>query len=223
MKRTFALIFTTLFVVNSFSLTSGPTQPDYSGFKSSNADGLVDLLSGDLSYTVPLAEVPGPEFSLPLTLGYTSGVQLEQEATWVGLGWSLSPGAISRNMNRYPDDYLKGFSKSVLAADDVVTGWDVSVHLQINGIGGGVNFGERSDQGSHFGLDIMGTQVFDWNKRDGFDILPANFPTTTFGVVMQMSGKALGNLGISLNNPALSFGLGEFASIGFSSQSLNAG
>lgn len=223
MKRTFVLIFTTLFVVSSYSLTSGPTQPDYSGFKASNAEGLVDLLSGDLSYTIPLVEVPGPEFSLPLTLGYTSGVQLEQEATWVGLGWSLSPGAISRNMNRYPDDYLRGFSKSELKADNVVTGWDASVHLQIDGIGGGVNFGERSDQGSHFGLDIMGTQVFDWNKRDGFDILPANFPTTTFGTVMYMAGKSLGNLGISLNNPALKLGLGEYGSIGFASQSLNAG
>lgn len=62
---------------------------------------LVDLSTGDFSYSIPLMNVEG----YPITLNYQAGVQLNQEASWVGLGWSLTPGAVQRQMRGIPDDF----------------------------------------------------------------------------------------------------------------------
>lgn len=220
LKRIAALFVLTLYVVSSFALTSGPTQPEYSGFKPANTNGMVDLMTGDLSYTIPLMEVSGPGFSLPLTLGYTSGVQVEQAASWVGLGWSLSPGAINRQMNRYPDDYWKGRSNSVLEGDEVVTGWDVALHFSVCNIGVGVNFGKRSDQGSHYGMDVQGIGAV-WNERDGFDIPYRDY--STFEFAMMAGQKFVHYMGMDLirSQP----GMKNYKGIGasFNSTSLNSG
>lgn len=79
----------------------GPTQPEAKGFHAANDANLVDLFSGNFSYTIPLMSVDG----YPVTLGYNSGVTMDEEASWVGLGWSLTPGAITRNMRGMPDEF----------------------------------------------------------------------------------------------------------------------
>jgi len=42
----------------------------------------------------------------PLNLAYNSGVGMDQEASWVGLGWDLSVGQINRNVRGIPDDFM---------------------------------------------------------------------------------------------------------------------
>ncbi|WP_440134892.1 PA14 domain-containing protein [Chitinophaga sancti] len=79
----------------------GPTQPESQGFSSVNSDNMVDLFSGDFNYTIPLMDVGG----YPLALGYNSGVGMNDDASWVGLGWNLNPGSITRNMRGLPDDF----------------------------------------------------------------------------------------------------------------------
>jgi hypothetical protein len=64
----------------------------------------VDLTTGDFSYNVPLLTLPGFKGGYPVNLNYYSGIQAEQNASWVGLGWSLNAGAISRDVNVHPDD-----------------------------------------------------------------------------------------------------------------------
>jgi YD repeat-containing protein len=172
--RTLCILAIVVLTINIrlFALTDGPTQPDYAGFKSMDVNGMVDLLSGDFSYGIPLLEVPGAGLSYPINLGYRSGAQLEQEATWVGLGWSLSPGGIRHSVNRYPDDYDAGRSVATINAENTITGWDASIGVSFQGFGATVNFGSRSDQGGHFGLDVgsslMQVKLIDYNKRDGF-------------------------------------------------------
>jgi YD repeat-containing protein len=58
----------------------------------------------DISY--PLYEVNTGKIKLPITLSYhASGIKVSQRATWVGLGWSLMPGAnISREIRGGPDE-----------------------------------------------------------------------------------------------------------------------
>ncbi|HEX9828169.1 MAG TPA: hypothetical protein VGA80_16335, partial [Flavobacteriaceae bacterium] len=68
---------------------------------------MVNLVTGDLSYVLPLLNVPSPEGGYPIALSYHAGIAMEQEASWVGLGWSLNPGAINRSVNGYPDDWEK--------------------------------------------------------------------------------------------------------------------
>ncbi|MBO9635726.1 MAG: hypothetical protein J7578_21660, partial [Chitinophagaceae bacterium] len=79
----------------------GPTQPEMTSFSSVNGGNMVDLFTGDFSYTIPLLDVGG----YPVALGYNAGSSMDQEASWVGLGWNINPGTISRNLRGLPDDF----------------------------------------------------------------------------------------------------------------------
>jgi hypothetical protein len=107
----FLLLVTTLQLsspVVSWALTSGPTQPEFSGFESVSTKDMVNKFTGDFAYTLPLLEVPGPGgSSYPVTLGYRSGASAEDEASWVGYGWNLNPGAVNRGVRGVPDDFFK--------------------------------------------------------------------------------------------------------------------
>ena len=91
--------------IRLYAITGGPSQPEMAGFTPTNTDNMVDLFSGDFHYTIPIMTVPGPNGGFPINLNYTSGVGMEQEASWVGLGWNLNPGAINRQVRGVPDDF----------------------------------------------------------------------------------------------------------------------
>ena len=79
----------------------GPTQPETGSFESVNTNNMVDLFSGDFSYNIPLLDVGG----YPVNISYHSGVTMDDDASWVGLGWNINPGSITRNMRGLPDDF----------------------------------------------------------------------------------------------------------------------
>lgn len=85
----------------SISTSSGGGQAEASGFSIGSTDGMVDKFTGDFSYSIPLMNVEG----YPLTLSYSSNVAMNSEASWVGLGWDLSVGAVSREMRGIPDEF----------------------------------------------------------------------------------------------------------------------
>lgn len=92
--------------LSSYALTSGPSQPEFSSFEPVSTVKMVNEFTGDFTYNLPLLEIPGPEgSSYPLSLSYHAGASPEEEASWVGFGWTLNPGAISRNTSGYPDDF----------------------------------------------------------------------------------------------------------------------
>ena len=62
-------------------------------------EGIVSLK--DFSYNIPLCEIGG----YPLNIAYNSDPRMDDEASWVGLGWTLNPGAINRQMRGLPDDF----------------------------------------------------------------------------------------------------------------------
>lgn len=82
-------------------MIGGPTQPEMSSFKSVGTNNLVNLFTGDFSYNIPLLDVGG----YPVNIYYDGGVSMEQEASWVGLGWNINPGNINRNVRGVPDDF----------------------------------------------------------------------------------------------------------------------
>lgn len=92
------------FPVAAYALTAGPTSPETSSFEPVDTTDMVNLQSGDFTYNMPLVEVPGPEGNFPLSLAYHAGITANEEASWVGLGWTLNPGAINRSENGYADD-----------------------------------------------------------------------------------------------------------------------
>jgi hypothetical protein len=66
----------------------------------------VNPFTGDFSYNVPLFSIPGPNGeSFPLSLNYQGGVRMNQDASWIGLGWELNTGEISRSVNGVADDW----------------------------------------------------------------------------------------------------------------------
>jgi hypothetical protein len=85
----------------AFALTGGPSQPEVQSFEPIGTSDMVDVFSGDFNYNIPLLDVDG----YPINISYHSGITMDQEASWVGLGWNINPGVINRNMRGIPDDF----------------------------------------------------------------------------------------------------------------------
>ncbi len=101
-----AIVLEMLVPISVLAITSGPVQPEFTGFEPLGTTGMVNEFSGAFTYNIPLLEVPGPSgSSYPVTMAYHSGAALEEDASWVGFGWSLNPGSINRNARGIPDDY----------------------------------------------------------------------------------------------------------------------
>ncbi|CAM1340837.1 hypothetical protein [Tenacibaculum amylolyticum] len=88
-----------------YANNNGPKAPEAGSFEPVDATDMVNLLTGDFSYVLPLLNVPSPEGGYPISLSYHAGIAMDQEASWTGLGWNLNPGAINRSVNGSPDDY----------------------------------------------------------------------------------------------------------------------
>jgi hypothetical protein len=80
---------------------AGPDQPEVQSFMPINVSDMVDPFTGDFSYNIPLLEIDG----YPINLAYQAGVTMDQEASWVGLGWNLNPGVLNRALRGVPDDF----------------------------------------------------------------------------------------------------------------------
>lgn len=85
----------------SYALTSGPVQPETKGFQPAGVSDMVDVQSGNFKYNIPLLDIDG----YPINLNYQANAGMDDEASWVGLGWSLTPGAINRQVRGIPDDF----------------------------------------------------------------------------------------------------------------------
>jgi hypothetical protein len=100
----------------------GPGQPEQQSFQSVNSENMVDPFTGDFSYNIPLLDVGG----YPINIHYRSGVSMDQEASWVGLGWNINPGSVNRNMRGIPDDFN---GDTVTKTQNVRTNWTAGVNL----------------------------------------------------------------------------------------------
>lgn len=89
----------------ALALTSGPTQPEVTSFEPVGTTEMVNLFSGDFTYNIPLFEVPGPEGGYPVNLFYNSVTNMDEEASWTGLGWNINIGSLGRMMRGLPDDF----------------------------------------------------------------------------------------------------------------------
>jgi hypothetical protein len=79
----------------------GPDQPEVQSFSPIGTSDMVDPFTGDFSYNIPLMDVDG----YPINIAYSAGVSMDQEASWVGLGWNLNPGVMNRVLRGLPDDF----------------------------------------------------------------------------------------------------------------------
>ncbi|WP_153799836.1 hypothetical protein [Foetidibacter luteolus] len=89
------------FIPQSKKFIGGPSQPEMASFKPVGVDNMVNLFTGDFSYNIPLLDVGG----YPVNIYYNGNPGMEDEASWVGLGWNINPGSVTRNMRGIPDDF----------------------------------------------------------------------------------------------------------------------
>ncbi len=88
---------------SALAITGHSSMPEYRSFEPVATTNMVNNFSGDFTYNVPLMEVPN---GYPISLSYhSSDVNNESQASWVGLGWTLNPGAINRVKRGFPDEF----------------------------------------------------------------------------------------------------------------------
>lgn len=216
----FLLLFTTEMVwpTAAYALTSGPSQPESKGFQPVGVNDLVDLFTGDFRYNIPLMDVGG----YPLNLSYASGESLNDESSWVGFGWSLTPGAVNRQLRGVPDDYdgtdatdPDVIEKQIGMKPAIVRGISVSANTKlkgkiITGIGGKLGLSFSSITGVNAEVGFNSTLSL---SKDG-----ATSNTMNLGVTSnnQDGGMLNGNVNFSLlgkNSQDKEYNLG--GSLGF--------
>lgn len=113
------------------ALTSGPSQPETSGFHPVQNNQLVDPFTGKFSYNIPVLTIG----DYPINLSYNANVTMDQEASWAGLGWNLNVGQVTRTVRGLPDDF-KGdiISKEFNMKDNITIGGLYGKDLEIAGL-----------------------------------------------------------------------------------------
>lgn len=148
-----------------FGQSGGPTQPEVQSFEPVQTNQMVDLFTGDFTYNVPLFNIPGPDGGYPINLAYHSGIKMEQEASWVGLGWNINVGTITRQVRNLPDDFGGADDDKITIHTDMRPNWtigvDVGIDPEVWGIGPiqfnpnvGVYYNNYRGIGYKLGLDI---------------------------------------------------------------------
>jgi hypothetical protein len=151
------IIVSTVLPTLTMALTSGPTAPEATSFEPVDTTDMVNLSTGDLAYNIPLLEVPGPSGGYPLSLSYHAGIQPNEEASWVGLGWTLNSGAIVRNVNGFADDQFNqpNSSRFFWQGGNTET-YSIGVSVGITGntasVSAGLSFSQDTFQGSGVGM-----------------------------------------------------------------------
>jgi len=205
----FLLIFiNSLIAPNILQAKQDPPSPDFGGFESSSTRDMVSEFTGDFTYNLPVIEIPGPDGGgYSLSLSYHSGTSPEEDASWVGYGFTLSPGAINRNVRGYPDDYK---SAPVTMYNKTPRNWTatagVSGGLEIFSLDMGLsaNAGLRYNNYSGFGYNLgagisynKGVVSLGYNVSDGegsfsLSVNPAEYlskiKTENKGVIRQIKG-----------------------------------
>lgn len=134
---------------------SGPNAPEAMQFEPVDATDMVNLFTGDVSYVLPLLTVPNPEGGYPIVLNYHAGITMDQEASWVGLGWNLNVGSINRSVMGIADD-INGSQSFVTYYDylgqDINNSIGVSVPFSGITVGLNVAWGSSWSVGGFVGL-----------------------------------------------------------------------
>jgi hypothetical protein len=214
-KKPVAAFMLLLFTFNmlapsvAYALTSGPAQPEMKGFEPASTSNLVDVSSGDFTYNIPLMDVGG----YPVNIAYHSGTGMDDEASWVGLGWSLNPGVIDRQMRGLPDDF-KGdgvdgdkITKEFHMRNDITGGIKFAVDPELFGFNlgnivqigpeGGIFYNNKRGLGVEFGLSAS-APLLSSNKN--------NAGTNTAGLSASAQLTFNSQAGASFN-PAINFSI----------------
>jgi hypothetical protein len=210
------LTSTLIFVptTQTFALTGGPSQPEVQSFEPIGTSDMVDLFSGDMTYNIPLLDVEG----YPINLSYSGGPTMDQEASWVGLGWNINVGTINRALRGLPDDF-KG--DSVITETNMKKNWTFGITANASDI---EIFGKKVGVDSLQTIDTLVNLNFGLNVNMGLNYNSYNGIGSEFGLGFSKS-KGFSKLGfegtasLGLNSSSTG-GLSISPDLGFSGQVL---
>jgi hypothetical protein len=152
-------IVSTIAPTISWALTSGPTAPEATSFEPVDTTDVVNLVTGDFVYSVPLLQVPGPSGGYPVSLSYHGGISPDDEASWAGLGWNINMGSINRTVNGYADDQI-GAQMTRVDGNSGVTRETFGAGVGLPGASFGVSVSDDSNRGVGWGANgFVGAQV----------------------------------------------------------------
>jgi len=180
----------TFFPYHVLANNNGPISPEPSSFEPVDATDMVNLLTGDFTYVMPILDVPSPEGGYPLSLAYHAGISADQNASWTGLGWNINPGAINRNLLGLPDDH-DNFKRQDVYYNliDEYSNFTVSINYGTSshglgisysthkGFGGSVNYGPfelEYDNGFSAGVGLSILKVAAGTAGDRTDVFQTN-------------------------------------------------
>jgi hypothetical protein len=191
--------------------TGGPDQPEVQSFTPVGISDMVDPFTGDFTYNIPIMDVDG----YPINLAYNGGANMDQEASWVGLGWNLNPGVMNRSLRGLPDDF--NGTDSMRTEMNQKKNWNV-------GVGFGMNYellGFNTTEGSTPTIDTthIGTLsadfTIDYDNFTGFSSslsANSNFPKSNAAKKLSIDA-GLGFSGSSSSgaslSPSISFSTGN--------------
>jgi hypothetical protein len=201
-------VFNTVAPTISWALTSGPTAPEATSFEPIDTTDIVNLATGDLAYNIPLLEVPGPSGGYPLGLSYHAGIQPNEDASWTGLGWTLNPGAIVRNVNGFADDHKQVENSTRFYWEGGRTDtYTVGVSVGIAGTPASVSAGLSFSQDTYQGRGVGGYLGVGFQFGDSPVGIGATIGTNGYG-------DSYASAGLSLSAPVAK---SEKSAIGLSS------
>ena len=178
----FVILFNNIiFPSKAFALTAGPSQPEFSSFDSASNSEMVNMFTGDFSYNIPLMDVDG----YPINISYNASPGMDQEASWVGLGWNINSGAINRGMRGLPDDFNGEEIKREINIEDAKA-WGV-------GIGSGVEIVGLSSASVSKGIGVTKSNYAGVGIEFYFE------PTLALSVGKHQHGSLTAGLGVKMS------------------------
>ncbi|MEN2401788.1 hypothetical protein GKZ90_0018510 [Flavobacterium sp. MC2016-06] len=211
------IFFPTLFPNNLFASNNGPKSPEAASFEPVDATDMVNLITGQYSYVLPLLNVPSPEGGYPLAMAYHAGIGLEQEASWTGLGWNVNPGSIDRNINGYPDDYNSSHLNEYFydaGGQQYASFVSVGYSLGVASASIGFNWGSNQALGGYVGVGVgysTGNATVGVNATVGTSGASVGVGVQfTGGLTVGVSAGTDGNVGVSagFNSNGQGFNIG---------------
>jgi hypothetical protein len=196
-------------------LIGGPGQPEMSSFKSVGTNNLVNLFTGDFNYNIPLLDVGG----YPLNIYYDGGITMEQEPSWVGLGWNINPGNINRNVRGVPDDFngQDTLKQMQTMKPNKTWGLGIGADFELFGIKAPVNANVGVTFNNYLGpsldLSLRGSAALKIGSIAGSEKSPAS-AGVTIGIDVNsrsgasFSGKVSLTANAAIQNNTASFGVG---------------
>ncbi len=94
-----------------------------------SVDVQVGEYTGVPNISLPLYTIKSGDLTMPITLDYhASGIKVEQEASWVGLGWSLNAGGCITRQIRGKDDFRPNLN-GYISLDNLPPSTDTNLPL----------------------------------------------------------------------------------------------